>query len=405
MSFESPNQLSATTIGGGSSTPRRRNATTRPSSMPCTQHNLSRHGAPGPVGSGRLMAKSTGTTSLPSPMTTTRRMPSIPESTRCSWPLHQVPTRPNCSPYFLKTESSPTQVHCQRLRVASLLLAAERHNGTSTSRPKRRSRLIQERLGIAPSRRTGRFLSQPRTRHSSVLVRQPKRGGHIIPTTFPNSLCWLRKRPSISATKLSGRPKSWSACFTTLPACCAWRRSWARRSCAVWRRRCLALACFFAYRFVGDMWPSWLLSCVWSGGSLSKHPCHRPPCVCENSVTSASRAHRTSCCFLLSLCGIYVPERLFPFPRYLLHAASVEGGWTMSFEEILNQTRAMLQRQGRVSYRALKRQFDLDDAYVEDVKLELIEVHRVAVDQDNTMLVWTGGAAAPPATAAAADWG
>jgi class 3 adenylate cyclase/tetratricopeptide (TPR) repeat protein len=76
----------------------------------------------------------------------------------------------------------------------------------------------------------------------------------------------------------------------------------------------------------------------------------------------------------------------------------------MTFEEILNQAMAMLQRQGRVSYRALKRQFDLDDAYVEDVKLELIEVHRVAVDQDNTMLVWTGGAAAPPA-ATAADWG
>jgi hypothetical protein len=41
----------------------------------------------------------------------------MPERTRCSWPLHQVPTRPNCSPYFLNTESSPIQVHCQRLRV------------------------------------------------------------------------------------------------------------------------------------------------------------------------------------------------------------------------------------------------------------------------------------------------
>src|SRR5262245_37506007 len=73
----------------------------------------------------------------------------------------------------------------------------------------------------------------------------------------------------------------------------------------------------------------------------------------------------------------------------------------MTFEEILNQAMAMLQRQGRVSYRALKRQFDLDDAYVEDVKLELIEVHRVAVDQDHTMLVWTGGATTPPPPAAA----
>ena len=72
----------------------------------------------------------------------------------------------------------------------------------------------------------------------------------------------------------------------------------------------------------------------------------------------------------------------------------------MTFEEILNQAMALLQRQGRVSYRALKRQFDLDEAYVEDLKLELIEVHQVAVDQDNTMLVWVGGAAAPPPAAA-----
>ena len=40
----------------------------------------------------------------------------------------------------------------------------------------------------------------------------------------------------------------------------------------------------------------------------------------------------------------------------------------MTFEEILNQAMALLQRQGRVSYRALKRQFDLDEAYVEDLK-------------------------------------
>src|SRR5215831_2048888 len=63
----------------------------------------------------------------------------------------------------------------------------------------------------------------------------------------------------------------------------------------------------------------------------------------------------------------------------------------MTFEEILNQALALLQRQGRVSYRALKRQFGLDDAYLEDLKFEIIEVHWAAVDQDNTMLVWTGG--------------
>src|SRR5438093_5296898 len=85
-----------------------------------------------------------------------------------------------------------------------------------------------------------------------------------------------------------------------------------------------------------------------------------------------------------------------PQPR----AISPSGGAAMTFEEVLNQAIALLQRQGRVSYRALKRQFDLDEAYVEDVKLELIEVHQVAVDQDNTMLVWTGAAVAPPPPAA-----
>jgi hypothetical protein len=68
----------------------------------------------------------------------------------------------------------------------------------------------------------------------------------------------------------------------------------------------------------------------------------------------------------------------------------------MTFEEILDQALAMLQRRGRVSYRALKRQFDLDDAYFADLKAEIIEVHRLAVDQDGTMLVWTGAATAPP---------
>src|SRR5262245_45688782 len=68
----------------------------------------------------------------------------------------------------------------------------------------------------------------------------------------------------------------------------------------------------------------------------------------------------------------------------------------MTFEEVLNQALAILQRQGRVSYRALKRQFGLDDEYLEDLKAEIIEVHQLAVDQDGTMLVWTGDAGVTP---------
>src|SRR5215467_12252075 len=64
----------------------------------------------------------------------------------------------------------------------------------------------------------------------------------------------------------------------------------------------------------------------------------------------------------------------------------------MTFDDILDQAIAMLQRRKRLSYRALKRQFDLDDAYLEDLKLELIKVQQLAVDQDGEMLVWTGEA-------------
>ena len=62
----------------------------------------------------------------------------------------------------------------------------------------------------------------------------------------------------------------------------------------------------------------------------------------------------------------------------------------MTFEECLNETIAMLRRQHRVSYRALKRQFEIDDAYVEDLKSEIVEVLELAVDHEGKMLVWKG---------------
>ncbi len=68
----------------------------------------------------------------------------------------------------------------------------------------------------------------------------------------------------------------------------------------------------------------------------------------------------------------------------------------MTFEEILDQAIAMLQRRGRLTYGALKRQFQLDDAYLEDLKAELIEGQRLAADEDGRVLVWTGGASPPP---------
>jgi predicted ATPase/class 3 adenylate cyclase len=63
----------------------------------------------------------------------------------------------------------------------------------------------------------------------------------------------------------------------------------------------------------------------------------------------------------------------------------------MTFEEILDQAGAMLQRRGRVTYRALKVQFHLDDEQLEAMKEELLYAQQVAVDEDHRVLVWTGG--------------
>src|SRR5262247_1911311 len=67
---------------------------------------------------------------------------------------------------------------------------------------------------------------------------------------------------------------------------------------------------------------------------------------------------------------------------------SIGGGSSMEFEEVLEQIIALLQRQGRVSYGALKRRFKLDDAYLEDLKVELIEAQQLAHDENGRLLVW-----------------
>ncbi|MBI3249915.1 MAG: hypothetical protein HYZ50_25755 [Deltaproteobacteria bacterium] len=69
----------------------------------------------------------------------------------------------------------------------------------------------------------------------------------------------------------------------------------------------------------------------------------------------------------------------------------------MTFDEILEQVRELVQSKGRVAYRALKRRFDLGDEYLEDLKSELIKAERVAVDEDGEVLVWTGASLVPSA--------
>jgi class 3 adenylate cyclase len=67
----------------------------------------------------------------------------------------------------------------------------------------------------------------------------------------------------------------------------------------------------------------------------------------------------------------------------------------MKFSEIIDQAKALLQRQGRLTYRSLKREFDLEDEALEDLKFELIEGQELAVDKDGKMLVWKGGEGTP----------
>src|SRR5262245_36128811 len=69
------------------------------------------------------------------------------------------------------------------------------------------------------------------------------------------------------------------------------------------------------------------------------------------------------------------------------------GGSPMTFDEILAQVLALLQREKRVSYRALKLRFNIDDDYIEGIKDELVYAKKLAIDEENRVLVWTGNVA------------
>ena len=62
----------------------------------------------------------------------------------------------------------------------------------------------------------------------------------------------------------------------------------------------------------------------------------------------------------------------------------------MDFVAVVDQAIAMLRQRGRVTYRLLKRQFHLDAEALEDLTFELIKGQRLAIDEDDEVLVWTG---------------
>jgi class 3 adenylate cyclase/predicted ATPase len=68
----------------------------------------------------------------------------------------------------------------------------------------------------------------------------------------------------------------------------------------------------------------------------------------------------------------------------------------MDYDELVAKVIELLQREKRVPYRVLKRRFDLDDDYIEDLKIDLIEAKQLAVDENDRILVWISEAATTP---------
>src|SRR5712691_5797420 len=62
----------------------------------------------------------------------------------------------------------------------------------------------------------------------------------------------------------------------------------------------------------------------------------------------------------------------------------------MTFSEIVDQASALLQRKQRITYRTLKREFNLDEEALEDLKCELIDGQRLAADEDGKVVVLVG---------------
>jgi hypothetical protein len=68
----------------------------------------------------------------------------------------------------------------------------------------------------------------------------------------------------------------------------------------------------------------------------------------------------------------------------------------MDFYELLDDVLKLLHQRGRVTYRALKRQFHLDDEVLDDLREEILYGQRLAVEEDGRVLVWMGGTSIPP---------
>jgi hypothetical protein len=65
----------------------------------------------------------------------------------------------------------------------------------------------------------------------------------------------------------------------------------------------------------------------------------------------------------------------------------------MTFDEVLGQVLELLQQEKRVFYRGIQRRFSLDEAYLADLKEELLFAHPEIADVDGRGLVCNDEAA------------
>src|SRR5215470_17497192 len=73
----------------------------------------------------------------------------------------------------------------------------------------------------------------------------------------------------------------------------------------------------------------------------------------------------------------------------------------VDFYEMLDQVVDLLRSRQRVTYRTLRRQFNLDEAVLEDLKEELFFLHPQIADEDGRGLVWTRDTGPEPAITSA----
>ena len=67
----------------------------------------------------------------------------------------------------------------------------------------------------------------------------------------------------------------------------------------------------------------------------------------------------------------------------------------MSFLEDVEKARGILERSGRVSLRALQREFELDDETLDELVEELVDVQQVAA-REGKVLSWIGAVPSEP---------